>query len=459
MAEVNTDEVYKKLKKQNGEGVAKVIRAAVLLDVPNIVHVLEFAGNNPDEVKKLVPAIRARYKVPEGDEYIVDKDPITLLSEAGYDAFVVENAEQKNSIKKYFRHKERLCTFNDPTRHKDFYIIHAVKRGAENIKPSKNPERQDEYGTSVISIQIAKTGGFISIKNRYNHTVDNPDNTFNSNPDNIIKGLSRSLQSYFNVHFYTTSYTIPRNFEMVNDQFVKFNYEIEDVYCGPNYYFRGNCITRLNTDYQVMLDYFVLDTRTGKVMRPVKKKIKRFVRRLGVLSEYYEDVRDQDDWIGFDDDCAYRTFGEIFNDKKIKVQLNPNNKAEKIIFADNVQIATVNDGKITELYLPNTEIGNNFLFYNTSLKLLKADNLKKVGKNFLYRNWSLNELYLPKLKRAPIGFLEKNCSIRVLQVPKGCATKLKLRLSKYDLIKKMEERNSFIYKVKRVLDSMILQDE
>ena len=32
-------------------------------------------------------------------------------------------------------------------------------------------------------------------------------------------------------------------------------------------------------------------------------------------------------------------------------------------------------------------------------------------------------------------------------------------MSKYDLIKKMEERNSFIYKVKRVLDSMILQDE
>ena len=40
MPEIDTDKIYKQLKKQNGEGVAKIIRDAVLLDVPNIVHIM-----------------------------------------------------------------------------------------------------------------------------------------------------------------------------------------------------------------------------------------------------------------------------------------------------------------------------------------------------------------------------------------------------------------------------------
>ena len=52
MSEIDTTQVYKQLKKQNGEAFARVIRDAVLLDIPNIVHVLEFAGNNPDEAQK-----------------------------------------------------------------------------------------------------------------------------------------------------------------------------------------------------------------------------------------------------------------------------------------------------------------------------------------------------------------------------------------------------------------------
>ncbi|MBR6752374.1 MAG: hypothetical protein IKL95_03855, partial [Alphaproteobacteria bacterium] len=62
MPEIDTNAVYKQLKKQNGEAAARVIRDAVLLDVPNIVHILEFAGNNPDEVRQLVPVIREIYK-------------------------------------------------------------------------------------------------------------------------------------------------------------------------------------------------------------------------------------------------------------------------------------------------------------------------------------------------------------------------------------------------------------
>ena len=126
MSEINTEAVYKKLKKQNGEAAAKVIREAVLLDVPGIAHILEFAGNNADEIKRLVPVIREVYKKDEKSEYHTNKNPLELLSEAGYDAFVVQTEEQKNSIAKYYRPKERLCTFHDPHRHEIYHMIHAV---------------------------------------------------------------------------------------------------------------------------------------------------------------------------------------------------------------------------------------------------------------------------------------------------------------------------------------------
>lgn len=48
---IDTDEVFKQLKKHHGEQVAKDVRDAHLDDIPNIVHILEFAGKNPFEME------------------------------------------------------------------------------------------------------------------------------------------------------------------------------------------------------------------------------------------------------------------------------------------------------------------------------------------------------------------------------------------------------------------------
>ena len=77
--------------------------------------------------------------------------------------------ELENAIKQYFAPDEELCTFRDPSRFQRYHIINAVRKDVDKIKRGNPPQRDDEYGTSVISIQILKTGGFISIKNRYNH--------------------------------------------------------------------------------------------------------------------------------------------------------------------------------------------------------------------------------------------------------------------------------------------------
>lgn len=389
MTEIDTEQVFKQIKKQNGEAVAKVLRSEILLDVPNIVHILEFAGNNPDKIKALAPVIREVYKNKNTPEYQTDKKPLELLSEAGYDAFIVTNEKEKNSTKKYYRPGEEICTFRDPERHIKYYMIHAVKRGADKIKPSDHPEREDEYGTSVISIQIAKTGGFISIKNRYNHTVNNPDATFNNNPDNIIPGLSTSLKKYFDVDFSVSESMMPDNFRMVHDQFVYFNHEVNNTYFGPDYYFSGSTITKLNTDYEVMLDYYILNVKTGEV------------RDIAGLK-----------------DQTHKILQDMFQNKKITIRTSPNNKHERMIYADDAHVLSVEKGAITELNLPNVKrIGDSFLMQNQNLRKLYAPKLETVGNEFLSSNKQLTELDLPSLKVVGHNFVSHNAFIAKFNAP------------------------------------------
>ena len=390
MSEINVEDMYKKIKKQNGEAVAKVLRSEVLLDIPNLCHILEFAGNDPEKIKALAPVIREIYKTQNTSEYQTNKNPLELLNDAGYDAFVVTSEKQKNSIKKYYRTGEEICTFRDPHRHEKYYMIHAVKRGADHIKPSDHPEREDEYGTSVISIQIAKTGGFISIKNRYNHTVNNPDATFNNNPDNIICGLSNSLRKYFNVEFNTTKNPLPDDYRMVNDQLVYFNHEIDNTYFGPDYYFSGSTITKLNTSYEVMLDCFILDTRTGEVKDVVGIK-----------------------------GATHKMLQSLLKDKKISVRTNPNRKQERMIFADDTHVLSFEKGSITELNLPDTKrIEDSFLLHNKNLRKLYVPKLEYVGNEFLPANEGLTELDLPSLKEVGYRFLSFNKSISKFNAPR-----------------------------------------
>lgn len=388
-AEINTEETYKKIKKQNGEAVAKVLRSEILLDIPNLVHILEFAGKDPDKIKALAPVIREIYKNKNTPEYQTDKTPLELLNEAGYDAFVVTTEEEKNSIQKYYRPGEEICTFRDPKRHIDYYMIHAVKRGADKIKPSDHPEREDEYGTSVISIQIAKGGGFISIKNRYNHTVNNPDATFNNNPDNIIPGLSTSLKKYFDVDFNVFESMMPDKFRMVHEQFVYFNHEVNNTYFGPGYYFSGSTITKLNTDYEVMLDYYVLNVKTGEVR--------------DVAGLKYQ---------------THKILQDMFQNKKITIRTNPNNKHERMIYADDAHVLSVGNGTITELNLSATKhIDDSFLLFNQNLRKLYAPKLESVGNKFLASNRQLTELDLPSLKVVGHNFVSHNAFIAKFNAP------------------------------------------
>lgn len=135
-----------------------------------------------------------------------NKSPYELLDEAGYILYECKTNKDIQKFKKYYKSEEKLCTFND-NRLKTNYVFFAVKKNVSSIKRENytNPKRQDEYGTSVISIQFTRGDcNYVSIKNRYNHTVDNPDSTFGNNLDNIIVGLTQSFEREYNLNIGNT---------------------------------------------------------------------------------------------------------------------------------------------------------------------------------------------------------------------------------------------------------------
>ena len=392
---IDTEKMYKNIKKQNGEDFAKILRENVLLDVPNLEYILKYAGKDPKDAHNLISVLREiRTKAQKvRAKPKVNKDPIELLSDAGYDAFYVQTLKQQNSIKKYFAPNEELCTFKDPDRYKQYYIIHAVKKDVKNIKRSRNPQREDKYGTSVISIQIAKTGGFISIKNRYNHTINNPDATFNHNPDNIISGLTASLQSKFSVNFMTSEAKMPDNYRLINGQLCRFNYEIDNVYFDEKYYFTGSEITPLKTSYEIMLDWVVLDVRNGSIRSVVKDSVL---------------IRDEPEVLQ----------NEISNNKiQIKKDIETGETIVNLINEnrDVGELCRVKKGCITSLHLYKAEIlAPRFLAFNHVLRELYAPKLR-IMKYACFRNAEmLEKLWIPELTNMGSScFIGNKCLMRL----------------------------------------------
>lgn len=437
---------YKQLKKHHGEAFARVIRGAGLLNIADIVHILEFAGNDPECAQDLVKYIQKKYNRSPQITEKTEKTPFELLSDAGYDAFLVTTLEQQNSIEKYFRHNERLCTFDDPYRYKNYHIIHAVKRGADKIKPSPTPRRQDEYGTSVISIQISKTDNHISIKNRYNHSVDCCDATFSNNPDNIIHGLTHALNTYFKKDMCATD--MPEHFIERAGQFMYYDHEIEGKFFGRDCYATHKGIKKINKDYQIMFDCMILDIRTGEI------------------TPLYN----------FFGDAPFRFLESFFKGKKIQITTNPQNKTQQCISVNNEHIATIENNhiieitlprirdfdedegfeciffKLQEINLPDTEIipsgffskvsssatlrvvnipkaqiiNGSFLFDCTNIKQLNAPMVEKMGGQSLWYNNSLKVLYMPMLQQIGNGdydgyfdkILRANTVLKYVYVPK-----------------------------------------
>ena len=269
--------MYKKIKKQNGEKFAQTLRNFHngILEIEGLDTILRHAGRGREDAKSLLPYLMSL--LAANDNMSADTpapapgDPFALLDQAGYEAFHADTLEKQNSIKRYFKKDELLCTFNDSARYKRYHMVHAIKKDVDQIRRKDftgREKREDAYGTSVISIQMLKSGGFISIKNRYNHTVSGCDNTFGSNPDNIIQGLSAALKDHFNVEFVATKSPLPENFTLIGNQVFKYHQEFNNIYYGDQVWARnGTNHTVDKSAGDALVEGFLFDNKTRTLQK------------------------------------------------------------------------------------------------------------------------------------------------------------------------------------------------
>ena len=333
------------------------------------------------------------------------------------------------------------------------YVFFAVKDNVDDIKRKnfKSPQRQDEYGTSVISIQFSRGDvNTLSIKNRYNHTVFNPDATFDNNLDNIISGLTDSFEEYygFNINHNEIG-KLGLNYVKATDRkYYKYNMEINNVYyCPDNIIIDNGEVIKdfIDKEKYLVIDNFILNLQNNNINSIYNgKSITQYGS--GIMRDCFPNDLQKFDKINIiKNDDGTKTIELIKKDKYpvyIKIdkcnniigytnsnlkQIRNNflmwNKKLKELDIKNVKeigddFLATND-KLLSLNLPNTiVIGNRFLVNCANLKTIELEKVKEIGHHFLGWNIDLEYLYAPNLEKISNGFLEYNVALKSLSLPK-----------------------------------------
>ena len=334
---------------------------------------------------------------PEIEELLeVSKTPSELLDDAGYVLYECKTEDDIQSFRKYYTSGEELCSFRG-NRLDECYVFFAVKKDALYIDRKKfiNPLRQDLYGTSVISIQFTRGNvNILSIKNRYNHKVDDSDATFSNNLENIIPGLTRSFERDYNLNINQNDsggFEIPGYVKTKDGKYYKYNYEINNIYYCPDNIIIDNF--KVVRDYQekekfIIIDYFIIDL--------VNKKI----------SLYDQTICDS-------------FIDGLENIAKIDIIKDSDTKKLNIAFLDG-SYAYVEIDKYNRIISYNNEnitsVGEYFLHENRYLEEIDMPNVYTIGNGFLNSNMLLKELYFNKLVRVGDGFLSSNQCINRLEL-------------------------------------------
>ncbi len=389
----------------------------------------------------------------------VNKTPKELLLEAGYVLFECHTEEDINKFKKYFKKDEMLCTFNGG-RLDSCYVFFAVKQDVDLIKREdfKKPNREDLYGTSVISIQFIKNKTHtLSIKNRYNHTVDNPDATFSNNLDNIIPGLTNAFEKEYGLKekHPTDNFEIP-NYVLVGGKYYKYNYELNNIYyCSNNIIIDNFKIKKYDKEKYLIIDYFILDLVNKTVdiydknlndsfIKDLKDINKININKINNQKQINIKIKNQElikitldrenNIVGYKNNNIkiIKNCFLFYNNKLKNIELNKvkiignyflyHNDTLENILLEEVEIIynkfLTNNKRITSLNLSKAKIiKNDFLSFNNSLKELELPSLKEVGERFLNYNLLLDKLTLPKLEKIKSNFLKSNTEIQELNLP------------------------------------------
>lgn len=200
--------------------------------------------------------------------------PEQLLDQAGYTLYPECQIEADiQAFRKYYAAGEELCTFKG-NRLATNRVWFAVKHNLDQIvrKNFPKPQRQDEYGTSVLSIQFARDKSQrLSIKNRYNHTVDNPDATFGNDLENIIPGLTRAFEQHYGCRDVNAGHVSEiSGYALGKDgKFYRANIEADNIYyCENNVLVTCGQVHKFDASKQMLIDACVLDLQKRRTICP-----------------------------------------------------------------------------------------------------------------------------------------------------------------------------------------------
>lgn len=230
------------------------------------------------------------------------KDPYELARSVGYELTgpFKSTGEFVSLDKQDFRPDERICTFNNPSeRLNDYHILWLRHAEVSDILPADmltadnlsqpwktylktigrydensdrydlsglRPARDDPYGTSSMSVQISRQGSHVSIKNRYNHTVGNPDNTLDSDLDNVAYGLKCAVYSAVGREdlIHKTKVALAEGYIADNEGGIhRYRYEEDNVYYGEYEYINNGIVTTVDRGKYYMISPQIYVPRSG----------------------------------------------------------------------------------------------------------------------------------------------------------------------------------------------------
>ncbi len=368
-------------------------------------------------VEKFRDALFGMLSQEQTEEVDIQETPEELMKKVGYTLYKCITNDDILKFKKYYAKGEEICTFKDEQRVNTHIVFWAVKDNAESIKRSEKPEREDEYGTSVISIQFTRgIQSTLSIKNRYNHTVEYPDATFSNNLEEIHPGLTASFKKYYGIQLVNggQAFDLPGYVVDNNGIYHKYNYAIENIYyCVDNKVVtNGECVQYDPTRY-IFADYYLIDRKEKTVhLLPGSRIWDTFVYQ-------FENIKKIDVTIDGENKNVL-----IYQEGKESIEIVLN-KYGKILKFTNNNVESLGSGfmqyssEIEEITLNNVkEIGDYCLMDNTTLKKFDADSIEKIGNRALASNQQLTSLSWKKIREIGDFFLTSNRILDTLDFPK-----------------------------------------
>lgn len=415
------------IKKKFGEDMMHFCRAnfASLLETPGVLSnrlLSKFHENH-----NLLSDIKKNHKQLQFIEFIYgpkdldkkqnkcNKTPEELMKSVGYTLVECHTEEEIQAFKKYYAKGEKLCTFRQK-RLSECRVFFAVKDNVDKIKRKdfKNPKREDAYGISVISIQFTRDiPHMLSIKNRYNHSVDNPDATFGNDLDKIVDGLTESFEKTYGLkqHYSSSGFEL-ENYVLANDgKYYKYNFEINNVYYCPD----NIIIDNFNVEYFDKNEYLVIE---NFIIELGTKFIYSYDSSLDSFSQVFNRIekititKDKENKIVeiLNEDGKYAVFVINRFNRIIKVFLNNVNELP------NCFLSTATE--ITEFISPSTKIIGDYVLMNAkSFETLEIKECQIIGSCFLHEN-SLNIVNLPNAVRIEDFFMACNTIAKELNMPK-----------------------------------------